>query len=105
MLLDKLLSGPYYRGQGEIAGGPVLQMPIRSAFAAGNQTADEMLKAGTETVVYLLDHRYIDQDTADELLRRMLAGYVSYIVGQQLENAIIDAIDLSVPKFGRSNNG
>ena len=105
MLLDKLLSGPYSRGQGGIAGRPVRQMPIRSTFAAENRTADEMLKAGTDTVVYLLEHRYIDQDTADEVLRRMLAGYVSYIVGQQMESAIIDAVALSVPKFERSNNG
>ena len=105
MLLDKLLPGLPSREQREITGKSIPPKSLGRTFAAENQTPDEMLNAGANTVVYLLEHQYIDQDLAEELLSRMLIAYVSSTVALQLEDAIIDAVDLSLSEFRRGNNG
>lgn len=105
MLLDKLLSKSHSQRQREHTNRPVRQKSSWYDFAAGNRTPDEMLSEGTDTVIYLLDHRYIEKEMAEELLRRMLAGYISYTVEQQLEDAIVDAVALSLSELRRGDNG
>jgi hypothetical protein len=70
-----------------------------------DKSPDQLLREGLDSIVYLIKHQVIDRDTVEILLSGMLAGYVDYIIEQQLGDATTELVAHVFANSKQSSNG